>query len=617
MKTLQPESSNKTTLRNKTMYFTKLRFTIISSFILTAMFNVIAFSSSAFAQTQAMQVSIDVVPNQSENNISLGTSYAIPVAILSGGSFDAATVNPETLRLAGGPVSKDDNGELSSLTDINGDGVQDMLVYFAADYTELNENSTEVILNGFTADEIPLQGIGYVRCTRAGTPQAKVKGSSVSGGSGPVLATVMVKPAFILGYTDAIYNYVASFFAPEPAPIATPVADTVTPFTNNAIINIPASGNTSGSANPYPSQITVSNVTGNVKKVTVTLNGISHSGPDDIDILLVGPTGKALVIMSDAGGSPDITNLTLTLDDTAAEKVQDSGLIASNNAVVSFKPTNHATSVDNFVSPAPASSTIESPGGTGDAGTAGLSVFNGLNPNGIWKLFVRDDANGDIGSISRGWTLNITTEPSDTTAPTLTLPSNITAEATSASGREITYTATATDANPASPTVNCNPASGSTFAIATTTVNCSATDDYNNTANGSFTVTVRDTTAPQITASNITVNATSASGASVSFNGITATDAVASSPSLAFKKTADNSPVSSGATFSIGTTNVTVTATDGYNNSSNATFNVIVNKLSTNITGLIPSVLTYGQSVPQTASVQGGPTCKAPVITPI
>ena len=36
-----------------------------------------------------------------------------------------------------------------------------------------------------------------------------------------------------------------------------------------------------------------------------------------------------------------------------------------------------------------------------------LSVFNGVNPNGEWQLFVRDDAELLAGSIA-GWSLEIT-----------------------------------------------------------------------------------------------------------------------------------------------------------------------------------------------------------------
>ncbi|MBI3328176.1 MAG: HYR domain-containing protein, partial [Nitrospinae bacterium] len=78
----------------------------------------------------------------------------------------------------------------------------------------------------------------------------------------------------------------------------------------------------------------------------------------------------------------------------------------------------------------------------------------------------------------------------DTTPPVLTLPSNISEATTSASGKVVTYTATATDAVDGSRPVACTPASGSTFPVGTTTVTCSASDTRGNTATGSFTVTV-------------------------------------------------------------------------------------------------------------------------------
>jgi hypothetical protein len=86
----------------------------------------------------------------------------------------------------------------------------------------------------------------------------------------------------------------------------------------------------------------------------------------------------------------------------------------------------------------------------------------------------------------------------DTTPPVLDLPADITAEATSASGAEVTYTATASDLVDSDVPVQCTPASGSTFALGTTTVSCSATDDSGNSATGSFNVTVVDSTPPQI-----------------------------------------------------------------------------------------------------------------------
>ena len=77
--------------------------------------------------------------------------------------------------------------------------------------------------------------------------------------------------------------------------------------------------------------------------------------------------------------------------------------------------------------------------------------------------------------------------------PVITVPANMTVEATSPAGAVVTFTATATNDG----VVTCNPPSGSTFPIGSTSVNCTATN-----AAGSdtevFQVRVRDTQAPVI-----------------------------------------------------------------------------------------------------------------------
>lgn len=161
------------------------------------------------------------------------------------------------------------------------------------------------------------------------------------------------------------------------------------PFANPGLITIP----NSGVATPYPSTINVAGVAGTVSKVTATLTNMNHTFPDDIDILLVGPGGQSVILMSDAGGSPDLVNVTLTFDDTAVNILPDSTQITSGT----YRPTNSGTG-DTFPAPAPAA-----PYGST------LSVFNGVNPNGAWRLFVVDDASGDVGNIAGGWSLSITT----------------------------------------------------------------------------------------------------------------------------------------------------------------------------------------------------------------
>jgi hypothetical protein len=83
--------------------------------------------------------------------------------------------------------------------------------------------------------------------------------------------------------------------------------------------------------------------------------------------------------------------------------------------------------------------------------------------------------------------------------PVLTLPSGLTAEATSPSGANVTFTGiSATDQEDGDLTasVSCSPSSGSLFAIGTTQVDCSVADSGGLSDSGSFDVTVQDTTAP-------------------------------------------------------------------------------------------------------------------------
>lgn len=140
---------------------------------------------------------------------------------------------------------------------------------------------------------------------------------------------------------------------------------------------------------------------------------------------------------------------------------------------------------------------------TGGSGSNTQSVVFASSVAGdyIITATTTDNGGGVYDMSGSTFTLHVTAAPVvviDTDAPVLSLPANMTVEATSAAGRTVTYTASASDVSPASPTVTCTPASGTTFPLGLTTVNCSATDAANNTANGSFNVTVVDTTAPSL-----------------------------------------------------------------------------------------------------------------------
>lgn len=164
--------------------------------------------------------------------------------------------------------------------------------------------------------------------------------------------------------------------------------------------------------------------------------------------------------------------------------------------------------------------------------------------------------------------INVTAPPN--TAPSLNLPGPVTAEATSSSGAAVSYDVSATDAedNP-DPIPSCNPASGSTFSLGSTTVNCYVTDSGGLSANGSFSVTVQDTTPPALTLPmDILAEATGAAGAVISYTA-SATDLVDGSVLVSC------SP-DSGSIFGFGTTQVNCSASDSHSNTANNSFNVTV-----------------------------------------
>jgi subtilisin-like proprotein convertase family protein len=149
---------------------------------------------------------------------------------------------------------------------------------------------------------------------------------------------------------------------------------------------------------PYPSNITVSGLTGN-KVMQLKLNGLTHTFPADIDILLVGPGGQKFTAMSDMGGGGDVSNINLTLTDTAVPTLSTTQLVTGT-----FKPGNTDTTTDVFPAPAPAAP-YDNPAPAGTATFASAFGTNGANLNGTWSLYVRDDAGTDIGSMAGGWSL--------------------------------------------------------------------------------------------------------------------------------------------------------------------------------------------------------------------
>jgi hypothetical protein len=151
----------------------------------------------------------------------------------------------------------------------------------------------------------------------------------------------------------------------------------------------------------------------------------------------------------------------------------------------------------------------------------------------------------------------------------LRLPANVSAEATGPQGAVVIYSAGADgsgDDENGRPidNANCSPASGATFPIGTTTVNCSATTGET----GSFQVIVADTRGPSLhLPRDFTVQGTS-QGAAVTYSA-TAEDKVDGAVSV-------HCSPASGSVFQPGTTTVQCTSSDSRQNMSAGSFAVTV-----------------------------------------
>jgi hypothetical protein len=198
----------------------------------------------------------------------------------------------------------------------------------------------------------------------------------------------------------------------------------------------------------------------------LTLNGVS---PLD--------SGRYSVLIGNVAGTTTSTEATLNVVDTKPPVVT---LLGSADVTVEC----HGTYTE-----AGANATDSC------AGSLFVMVSGNLNlntPGNYVLVYSATDPSGNTGSASRA--IHVV----DTTSPVISCSGNI-AVCTSSNTARVTFTTTATDtcAGPLTPT--CTPASGSSFALGATTVNCSVSDGNGNSSSCSFTVTVTHANVPTIT----------------------------------------------------------------------------------------------------------------------
>jgi uncharacterized repeat protein (TIGR03803 family) len=163
-------------------------------------------------------------------------------------------------------------------------------------------------------------------------------------------------------------------------------------------------------------------------------------------------------------------------------------------------------------------------------------------------------------------------------APELVLPSGLTAEATSAAGAPVSYVATGVDAEDGVLPANCTPASGSVLPLGTSVIACSTADAAGLTETGAFSVTVRDTKAPIVTApAPITIDATQSNGATAaSSSALAQWLASASATDLVDPSPTGGAVVTPSTLFAVGTTTVAFRFVDKSGNAGTATSTMTV-----------------------------------------
>ena len=273
----------------------------------------------------------------------------------------------------------------------------------------------------------------------------------------------------------------------------------------------------------------------------------------------------------------------------ASDVAGNTSTVASQTAVIvsatknpdgSFSAANGVTVVAGGQLFAGATFTVNGVLTPGTVDAAASTNTLSLSTANTYAIVVTVPGSGGTANVTVTFTVTV----NDTIPPVLTLPAPGATEATSPAGAVVSYTATATDNTDGPVTATCAPPSGSTFGLGTTTVTCSAHDNAGNTSTASFTVTVRDTTAPVLTVpANITgIEATGPTGAIVTYTA-TATDIADATPSVTCAP-------ASGSTFAIGTTTVSCTATDHSNNSTTQAFTVTVVDSTAPVFGAAPTI---------------------------
>jgi len=111
-----------------------------------------------------VEVEIDIKPGSDINPINPGSNGLVPVAILTTSSFDAATVDPATVTLAGHDVATRGKSDkyMAHVEDVDGDGDHDLLLQVETHSEGVLWEEGPVYLQGETYDGTPITGSDHI-----------------------------------------------------------------------------------------------------------------------------------------------------------------------------------------------------------------------------------------------------------------------------------------------------------------------------------------------------------------------------------------------------------------------------------------------------------------------
>jgi hypothetical protein len=234
-------------------------------------------------------------------------------------------------------------------------------------------------------------------------------GPTVSG-TGPFAFQWFKDSVLLAGETNQFLTLLMTTMSHTPGLYTVITTDGPVRATNSVVVIVEPAGRTtfantneivineSGPASAYPSTIPVRFAPVRVNSVTVTLHGVSHSFPDDIDIMLVNPAGQSVMLWSDCGGGSGfpLDGVNVTFAD-GSPSLPDATRVYSGR----YAPTSLGSDDDPFLDPAPGAPSAQA-----------LSALAG-DPNGEWSLYVVDDHVLDGGVIAGGWSLSFGVDPSE------------------------------------------------------------------------------------------------------------------------------------------------------------------------------------------------------------